>query len=71
MSQASHPLPSSALYSHRRKSRNSRAELLFERGAIFHVLDTLPLGQPGMWHVERLDQRGETVEVGLIPTLLE
>ena len=64
-------LPPRALYAHRRKVRGTaRGELLFEKGAVFRVLDTLPLGHLGMWRAERIGQRGETVEVGLIPTQL-
>ena len=57
-----------AKVSHQKNS--VRNELTFEKGAIFHVVDTLPHGYPRMWRVERVGSKGEMEEVGLLPISL-
>ena len=48
-----------AKYSHTKRS-GIHNELLFEKGTIFHVLDTLPAKRrgKGMWLVNRLNCKG-------------
>ena len=55
-------------FPHQKKS--ARNELTFDKGQIFHVVDTLPLGHAGMWRVERVGSKGETGEMGLVPISL-
>ena len=49
---------------------NGVDELSFEKGTIFHVMDTLPSWQLGAWHVERIGSHGEVMETGFVPTVI-
>lgn len=41
--------------------------LSYDKGDIFYVSDTLPADHVGMWQVNKLNSRGETIEAGFIP----
>ena len=60
-----------AKYSHTKRS-GLRNELLFDKGTIFNVVDTLPTKQKGrgVWRVSRINAKGEVVEAGFVPTKL-
>ena len=52
------------------QKKSVRNELTFEKGHVFHVVDTLPLGHAGMWRVEKVGSKGEIGEMGLVPLSL-
>lgn len=60
-----------AKYAHTKRSGIPN-ELLFEKGTIFNVVDTLPDQQKekGMWRVNKINCLGEVVEAGFVPTRL-
>lgn len=53
--------------SYQRPVRGGNQLLSYEKGDIFHVFDTLPRDQVGVWHVKKLNSRGEAIETGFIP----
>ena len=54
-----------ALFTNRRPREG---ELVFARGDMFHVVDTLPGGGvKGVWRACKVDQFGNETEHGLIP----
>ena len=58
-----------AKYSHTKKE-GLHNELLFNKGDILHVVDTLPAKGKGAWRVNKLNCKGNVVESGLVPTKL-
>ena len=53
--------------SYQRPVRGGNQLLSYEKGDIFYVFDTLPPDQVGVWHVKKLNSRGDAIETGFIP----
>ena len=52
---------------YRRPFRGGDQLLSYDKGDIFYVLDTLPDEYVGVWHVKKLNSKGEATETGFIP----
>ncbi|XP_054713756.1 tight junction protein ZO-1-like [Uloborus diversus] len=46
---------------------NVKGEVSFNKGQVFHVIDTLYNGNPGSWLVYRLTRNGQEIQRGVIP----
>ena len=53
--------------SYQRPVRGVNQLISYEKGDIFYVFDTLPLDHVGVWHVKKLNSKGEAIETGFIP----